>query len=41
MDIFRQRLEELYFEEYANLYESAVVMLGDLFLAEDAVEEVL
>ena len=40
MDNFKQYLETLYLEEYANLYESAVVMLGDLFLAEDAVEEV-
>lgn len=40
MDKFKQFLEKLYAEEYANLYESAFLMLGDLFLAEDAVEEV-
>ena len=40
MDKFEQYLEKLYIEEYANLYESAFLMLGDLFLAEDAVEEV-
>ena len=40
MEKFKGYLEELYVKEYANLYESAVLMLGDLFLAEDAVEEV-
>ena len=40
MDKFKRYLEDLYFKEYANLYESAVLILGDVFLAEDAVEEV-
>ena len=40
MDKFPEQLEELYKNEYYNLYMKAVNELGDFFLAEDVVEEV-
>ena len=40
MDRLSEYLEQLYNEEYSELYHMAVLMLGDFYLAEDAVEEV-
>ena len=40
MDKFTEYLEKLYNEEYSELYQRAVLMLGDFYMAEDAVEEV-
>ena len=40
MEKFTEYLEKLYQEEYSELYQMAVLMLGDFYMAEDAVEEV-
>lgn len=40
MDKFTECFEKLFLEEYADLYQKAVQLLGDFYMAEDAVEEV-
>ena len=40
MEDFAGLLESLYRNEYVNLFDEAVRILGDYYLAEDVVEEV-